>query len=65
MGKGRKKRAFKTLELQLRADFAAKQAEVAFRAKSVMEEQLKQNGQDSLFYDMEMPLLFVLADMEH
>jgi len=64
MGKGRKKRAFKTLELQLRADFAAKQAEVAFRAKSVMEEQLKQNGQDSLFYDMEMPLLFVLADME-
>lgn len=64
MGKGRKKRAFKTLEPQLRADFAAKQAEVAFRAKSVMEEQLRQNGQDSLFYDMEMPLLFVLADME-
>lgn len=63
-GKGRKKRAFKTLEAQLRANFAAKQAEVAFRAKSVMERQLRQNGQESLFYDMEMPLLFVLADME-
>ncbi len=64
MGKGRKKIAFKTLEPQLRANFAAKQAEVVFRAKSVMEEQMRQNGQDSLFYDIEMPLLFVLADME-
>ena len=29
-----------------------------------MEERLKENGQTSLYYDIEMPLIFVLADME-
>ncbi|MGP7816723.1 DNA polymerase I [Niallia sp. 01092] len=29
-----------------------------------MEEELKENGQEALFYDLEMPLSLVLADME-
>ena len=29
-----------------------------------MEDKLKENEQESLFYDMEMPLIYVLADME-
>ena len=29
-----------------------------------MDEKLKENEQESLFYDMEMPLIYVLADME-
>lgn len=64
MGKGRAKCAFRSLEQEQRAGFAIKQAEVAFRAKSVMAQQLQENGEDALFYDIEMPLVFVLADME-
>lgn len=64
LGKGRAKKAFVSLPDKERAAFAARQAEISFRAKKIMEEKLKENGQESLFYDMEMPLIYVLADME-
>lgn len=64
MGKGRTKRAFRSLDPEQRAGFATTQAEIAYRAKGVMEQLLRENEQESLFYDIEMPLIFVLADME-
>lgn len=64
LGKGRNKRSWESLPEIERVSFAARQAEVAFRAKRVMAERLKENQQESLFYDVEMPLLYVLADME-
>ncbi|MDO4530614.1 MAG: DNA polymerase I [Bacillota bacterium] len=64
LGKGRTKKAFLTLSEGERTAFAAGQAEIFFRAKNVMEEQLREREQLSLFYDMEMPLIYVLADME-
>ena len=47
-----------------RTAYGARQAEIFFRARKVMEERLAENEQKSLFYDMEMPLIYVLADME-
>ena len=64
LGKGRGKKALVSLPDQERAAFAARQAEIFFRARKVMDEKLKENEQVSLFYDMEMPLSYVLADME-
>ncbi|MBR5121954.1 MAG: DNA polymerase I [Anaerotignum sp.] len=64
LGKGRAKKDLISLPDQERTAFAARQAEIFFRAKKVMEEKLKENEQESLFYDMEMPLIYVLADME-
>lgn len=64
LGKGRTKKSLVSLPDGERAAFAARQAEIFFRAKKVMEEKLKENEQESLFYDMEMPLVYVLADME-
>ncbi len=64
LGKGKAKNSILTLEPEKRAEFGARQASVSFRAKPVMEQKLKDNGQASLFYDIEMPLIFVLADME-
>ena len=37
---------------------------VAWKAKSVLLEILKEQGMDKLFYEVEMPLVFVLYDME-
>ena len=37
---------------------------VAWKAKNVLLENLKEQGMDRLFYDVEMPLVFVLYDME-
>ncbi len=39
-------------------------AYVAWKAKTPLLESLKETGQDKLFYEMEMPLVFVLSDME-
>ena len=63
-GKGRTKKSFVSLSDAERTSFAARQAEIFFRSRKVMDEKLKENEQDSLFYDMEMPLIYVLADME-
>ncbi|MBQ6811760.1 MAG: DNA polymerase I [Agathobacter sp.] len=43
---------------------ACYRAYVAWKAKSVLLEILKEQGMDKLFYEVEMPLVFVLDDME-
>lgn len=63
-GKGRTKKAFAALPEAERTAYGARQAEIFFRARKVMEERLAENEQKSLFYDMEMPLIYVLAGME-
>ena len=63
-GKGRTKKTFAALPEAERTAYGARQAEIFFRARKVMEERLAENEQKSLFYDMEMPLIYVLADME-
>ncbi|MBM6830198.1 DNA polymerase I [Anaerotignum lactatifermentans] len=64
LGKGKSKKALSDLSMEERRDFCAKQAEVCFRAKAVLQQKLEENQQELLFYEVEMPLLYVLADME-
>ncbi|WMI82158.1 DNA polymerase I [Anaerotignum sp. MB30-C6] len=64
LGKGRNKKAFLELSKEERRNFVVSQAKVTFEAKKVMVEQLQENGQNQLFYEIEMPLIYVLADME-
>ncbi|MBO5031255.1 MAG: DNA polymerase I [Lachnospiraceae bacterium] len=44
--------------------YLARETYILFKAKPILEEALKQNGMDKLFRDMEMPLTYVLFDME-
>lgn len=64
LGKGKSKKALIDLSMKERRDFCAKQAEVCFQAKEVLQKKLEENQQEPLFYEIEMPLLYVLADME-
>ncbi len=64
LGKGRTKKSLASLPAEERTAFTARQAEISFRGKTVMAEKLKEYGEESLFYDIEMPLIYVLADME-
>ena len=43
---------------------ACYKAYIAWKAMPVIAEQLKEQGMDKLFYEVEMPLVFVLYDME-
>lgn len=45
-------------------DYAAEDADITLQLKNVLEPQLKEVGGERLFYDIEMPLVKVLADME-
>lgn len=64
LGKGKSKKTLASLPEEERRDFCAKQAEICFRAKEVLQKKLEENQQEPLFYEVEMPLLYVLADME-
>lgn len=47
------------------AEYAAEDADVTLRLKNFFEPKLKENAVESLFYDIEMPLVYVLAEMEY
>ncbi len=64
LGKGKSKKSLWEMEEKARCRFAAQQAQTAFQAKGIMEEKLREYGQEVLYYDIELPLLYVLADME-
>ena len=65
LGKGRNKIAWELVPVEERVRFAARQSEIAYRAKHVMLKQLQEQEQTELFFQIEMPLLYVLADMEY
>ena len=64
LGKGKTKLSILALEEKERIQFICKQAEVTYRAKAKMAEKIKQNQQEYLYYQIELPLIRVLADME-
>ena len=45
-------------------EYAAEDADVTLKLKNVLETMLKEKGMERLFWDIEMPLVKVLADME-
>ncbi len=44
--------------------YACEDADVTLKLKNILEKELKENGADKLFYEIEMPLVPVLAYME-
>jgi len=52
------------VDLDLLCNYAAEDADITFRLKQVLEKELKTNALENLFYEIEMPLLKVLAIME-
>ena len=55
---------FSDVELQPASEYAAEDADVTLRFYEVFAPQLKEAGLNSLFFDVEMPLVRILADME-
>lgn len=63
-GKGKKQVAASEIETSEAAEYAEKMTSGIIKLKNDFEETLRQRGQLELFYDVEMPLAYVLADME-
>ena len=63
--KGKNQADIRTVDINKLCDYAAEDADVTFRLKQILEKELKENALENLFYEIEMPLMQVLATMEH
>jgi len=63
-GKGKNQMDIRFVDLDLLCKYAAEDADITFQLKQILEGELKENGLENLFYEIEMPLLRVLSIME-
>ena len=56
--------AFSVVELEKAAEYAAEDADVTYRFYELFSAKLAEEGQEKLFYEMEMPLVPILSRME-
>lgn len=62
--KGKNQRSMRDVPLQDICEYAAEDADITLRLKNLFEQKLMEEGLERLFYEIEMPLVKVLADME-
>jgi len=63
-GRGKKQIGIRFLDLPTLCDYASEDADITFQLKQILEPELKEKGLEKLYYDIEMPLMRVLAVME-
>lgn len=64
IGKGGEYESFKDVPVDLATQYACSDADVTIGLKDVFEKLLKEEKLDKLFYEVEMPLISVLVDLE-
>lgn len=63
-GKGKTQKCFSKIDLREAAAYSCEHADIALRLKDVLQEQLRKDGNEELFSNVEMALVPVLIDME-
>ncbi len=64
-GTGKRAVPLEEVELEKLAEYAIEDADITLRLYNIFSPRLKQEDLEDLFYDVEMPLVAVLADMEY
>ncbi|MBQ8713575.1 MAG: DNA polymerase I [Prevotella sp.] len=62
--KGKNQRSMRDLDPKEVYEYAAEDADITLQLKNKLEPELKKYGAEQLFYEIEMPLMPVLAEME-
>ncbi|MDD3685402.1 MAG: DNA polymerase I [Bacteroidales bacterium] len=62
--KGKNQKNMRDIDPRVVSDYACEDADITFRLKTIFEKKLKSDGLNSLFFDIEMPLVKVLIQME-
>ena len=63
--KGKKQRTMRDVAIEQVAEYAAEDADVTLKLKNYFAPELKKEQVEPLFFDIEMPLIYVLAEMEY
>jgi DNA polymerase-1 len=62
--KGKNQGSMRDVDLAIQTEYAVEDADITWQLKQIFEKELEQNGLSSLFKDIEIPLVKVLASME-
>lgn len=62
--KGKNQKSMRDLTPQQVYEYAAEDADITLRLKNIFERELKEHKLEDLFYNIEMPLMPILAEME-
>lgn len=62
--KGKNQKNMRDVEISIVAEYAAEDADITLKLKNILKEEIKNNNLTTLFYEIECPLIYVLADME-
>ena len=65
VGKGKDMLSLRDVDVQRVCEYSCEDADVTFRLKSILQMFIESQNLASLFHDVEMPLMQVLADMEY
>lgn len=63
--KGKNQKSMRDLSPTLVYEYACEDADITLKLKNKLEPQLKEKDLEKLFHEVEMPLVYVLAEMEH
>ena len=64
LGKGKKKKTYKDLSIEDRAKYTSMVLDLAYKLRDPIKGKIKEQGMDKLYYEVELPLVEVLAHME-
>jgi len=64
-GTGKKQIGFAEVDVQTATGYSGEDADITLRLKQTLAPLLREHNLERLFFDIEMPLMEVLADMEH
>lgn len=62
--KGKNQKTMRDIDPKVVSDYACEDADITLKLKNILAKELIDNKLDSLFNDIEAPLIYVLADME-
>ncbi|MDD3727883.1 MAG: DNA polymerase I [Dysgonamonadaceae bacterium] len=62
--RGKKQGNMRDVDKNIVCNYACEDADITLRLKKILEKELRENQLDKLYYEMEGPLIYTLADME-
>ena len=64
LGKGKNRKSFKDLSIETRAEYISMVLDLTYGVKDPIKKRIQEQKMDQLYYEVELPLVEVLADME-
>ena len=64
VGKGKSRKSFNDIEIQVVSDYACESADLVLRLAEIFKVEIENAGMSNLLHDIEFPLISILADME-